>query len=398
MFRCLFRAAFCACLLSICNSRDTCADVGDPLAVRNWGSGTVSVESHWGLRLVINPRDEDQPWDKADRVVSPGDELDHFLARRANSSIVTWLPVSAAKDDDPNSMHVGKMRPFGEVSILFVKVDGVSIIYVPKEWFAAQANEESITIKIQEITNPDLLILDTDDEDQIFDEGTMLLLKSVKPKKVLLNRIDVANQGSLDSIRNQFDSEQVIVHLNHNTVALSHSATEHPTEFVIVANKPWDMPDELGKLFVSMEKANSDSQRVFAKLSANQLNFKPVNGTHTPRWNAEHMMGRQLLFFSQIYHAKDPAIPVMDLNPKQMPPDYVFAHPDWSGQEEAGQMQRVSEFTRRFAYLLDGIDLDNKAPGSRWTLRGLLKQMDRHYGEHTANTVKKFDLPGWPAE
>ncbi len=36
----------------------------------------------------------------------------------------------------------------------------------------------------------------------------------------------------------------------------------------------------------------------------------------------------------KLAHAKDPTIPVMDLNPKQMPPDYVFAHPDWDGREE----------------------------------------------------------------
>ncbi|MFG0254923.1 MAG: DinB family protein, partial [Rhodopirellula sp. JB053] len=108
-------------------------------------------------------------------------------------------------------------------------------------------------------------------------------------------------------------------------------------------------------------------------------------------------MGRQLLFFSQIYHAIDPAVTVMDLNPKQMPEDYEFAHADWDGVEEARQMQRVSDFCRRFAYLLDGIELTEKAPGSRWpSLRALLVQMQKHYGEHTANTQKKFALPGWP--
>ena len=69
-------------------------------------------------------------------------------------------------------------------------------------------------------------------------------------------------------------------------------------------------------------------------------------------------MGRELVFFSQIYNAVDPMIPVMDLNPKQMPKDYEFAHPDWTGAEEARQMQRVAAFTRRFAYLLDKMELD----------------------------------------
>ena len=88
----------------------------------------------------------------------------------------------------------------------------------------------------------------------------------------------------------------------------------------------------------------------------------------------------------------------MDLNPKQMPPDYVARHPDWTGTEEARQMQRVASFTSRFAYLLKDLPLDERAPGSSWTLRGLMRQMERHYDEHTANVKKKFELEDWPQE
>ena len=110
------------------------------------------------------------------------------------------------------------------------------------------------------------------------------------------------------------------------------------------------------------------------------------------------MMGRELGFFSRIFSAVDPAIPHINLNPEQMPPDYVAAHPDWDGKEEARQMQRVMSFTRRFAYLFDGSDLEAKPPGSWWTVRGLLEQMQRHYGEHTAHVKEKFELPDWPGE
>jgi hypothetical protein len=80
-----------------------------------------------------------------------------------------------------------------------------------------------------------------------------------------------------------------------------------------------------------------------------------------------------------------------------MPAQYVFAHKDWTGAEEARQLQRVSDFCRRFAYLLDGMKVTDKAKGTIWpSLQALLVQMERHYQEHTANTVKKFDLPGWP--
>ena len=138
---------------------------------------------------------------------------------------------------------------------------------------------------------------------------------------------------------------------------------------------------------------------MFAKLSVKQMNFKPSNGSHTPRWNTEHMMGRELPFFSQIYNAVDPMISIVDLNPKQMPEDYEFAHEDWTGAEEARQTKRVEDFVRRFAYLLDGMDLNKKAKGSRfWSPRALLKQMERHYKEHSDNVVKKMKLDGWPAD
>jgi hypothetical protein len=110
------------------------------------------------------------------------------------------------------------------------------------------------------------------------------------------------------------------------------------------------------------------------------------------------MMGRELGFFSEIYAELDPELVKIDLNPAQMPPDYVAAHPDWTGAEEARQFERVSEFTRRFSYLLADLELDEQAPGSRWILPGLLEQMERHYGEHTANVKKKFELPDWPTQ
>ncbi|MEO1498123.1 MAG: DinB family protein [Planctomycetota bacterium] len=157
--------------------------------------------------------------------------------------------------------------------------------------------------------------------------------------------------------------------------------------------------EELAELFAAMEASCEASQEVFRPLSAGQMNWRPPDGSHTPRWNAEHMTGRQLLFFSQIYAAIDPETHrVVDINPQQMPADYEAAHSDWTGDQEAAQMQAVSEYVRGFAALLEGEDLDTKAPGSRWTLRGLLKQMDRHFEEHTANVKKKFALDGWPPQ
>lgn len=161
----------------------------------------------------------------------------------------------------------------------------------------------------------------------------------------------------------------------------------------------WRAEGELAELLKKMRASCEKSQKVFRPLSAEQMNWRPPNGTHTPRWNAEHLMGRQLLFFSQIYAAIDPERhEAIDLNPAQMPAHYEAGHSGWTGEEEAERMLRVSDYVQGHAYLLEGLDLDAKAPGSRWKLRALLKQMDRHFTEHTANVVKKMKLPAWPAQ
>tara|TARA_R110002049_G_scaffold4601_5_gene32226 strand:- start:317735 stop:318349 length:615 start_codon:yes stop_codon:yes gene_type:complete len=174
---------------------------------------------------------------------------------------------------------------------------------------------------------------------------------------------------------------------------------ESNADVSLLIDAPPPVPEHLLALFDRMEAANRRSQAVFRKLSVGQMNFKPSNGTHTPRWNAEHMAGRQLLFFSQIYNALDSRIPVTDWNPEQMPVDYEARNPNWSGKDEARAMQRVDDFCRRYAYLLKDIQLDEKPPASSWpTLKALLLKMAQHYDEHTENVKKKFELPDWPTQ
>lgn len=165
------------------------------------------------------------------------------------------------------------------------------------------------------------------------------------------------------------------------------------------SSRDWQADGRLAELFKAMAEASAASREVFEPLSAEQLNWRPPNGTHTARWNAEHMAATQLLFFSQIYAAIDPdRHEVVRINPKQMPDDYEPAHPDWDGEQQTARMKAISDYVQGHAYLLEGLDLDKEAPGSRWKLGALLKQMDRHYGEHTANVKKKFDVEGWPQQ
>ena len=170
--------------------------------------------------------------------------------------------------------------------------------------------------------------------------------------------------------------------------------------------KPFDppadaakLPAETAELFAQMKAATAANAKVYEPLSANQLNFKPSDGTHTARWNAEHISASQLKFFSQIYHEIDPNVPVIDLSPRQMPGDYQAAHPKWDGKREAKRMIAVDDFCQRYAYLLADKDLDAKPPVTFWpSYRGMLTGLAKHSGEHTANVQKKFQADDWPAQ
>jgi hypothetical protein len=388
---------------------------GDPVAIRRWPGGMMSIETHWDFHIVVWPSSDqdvasqlpreadlvlfapdDQPRSesmfRSDTIVV-GDHstdskwINHTLSRKPNDALASWTPRSELNDDDFNAVHVrtvavGSGSHNAETTPVVVEVDGVTLLLIPERTSALESQDD-LRRAVATVGQVDLIYVADDTHSAIAPASLDEACAQLKPGFVVL--------GDTQEVR---DATRV----KHNTFAITESIDEGipVAKRITLSETPWRMNGELTSLFMAMNKACADSQSVFTKLSATQMNFRPNNGTHTPRWNAEHMMGRQLLFFSQIYHALEPAIVVQDLNPKQMPPDYVPAHSDWTGAEEARQIQRVSAFTRRFAYLMEGLDLDQAAPASRWTPRGLLTQMARHYAEHTANTVKKFDLPEWP--
>ncbi|MEL6109339.1 MAG: DinB family protein [Planctomycetota bacterium] len=370
----------------------TAAD-GEPIAIRFWEDRSVSIESHSGLNLEIRPSsslaDAKPPSHRVDQTVDSTVELDHVLSRSWNAQTAVFQ--KREENVPTNAIQVRSEHPRDSqlAHALRINLDGVSMavpVSLGAESEASQWDVEPVDVLLipqtQTLRNPVLLSY----------------IKALKPKQIVVSA--EVSPENLKAIRNTTGFTDEPFRVEHNTAALSKAglSSDSAQRLVTLSNEPHKLSATLETLFEAMEKSNRKSQQVFEKLSAEQLNFRPSNGTHTPRWNSEHMMGRQLVFFSQIFHAMDPAVPVMNLNPKQMPKDYVAAHPDWDGAEEARQMQRVSEFTRRFAYLLEGIDLNKRAPGSGWTLGALLRQMERHYDDHTANTVKKFSLPDWPSE
>lgn len=352
------------------------------MAVRAWPGNVVTLETHWGHTLAL-AAGEGESAPKMAFSLDAAKAYDHVISRLPNEEKPQMIHAGKAKRD-LNAVHIKTIGQAAPNAPQLIQVDGITILLATIDSEFGNGLPEKVDLLV--VSGPALTSAGAHHLASQFG-GT-------KVSRVLLNTQLADDAKSMIEGADTID----LVDVSHNTLALAASdAKVNNMSIIRMATTPWKMSAEMAREFDAMDQSCKESQEVFAKLSVEQMNFKPSNGTHTPRWNTEHMMGRQLQFFSQIYHSVDPAMPVLNLNPKQMPPDYQFAHPDWSGKEEARQMQRVSDYTRRFAYLLDGKKLSDKATGTFWpSIGALLKQMQRHYGEHTANTVKKFDLPGFP--
>ena len=448
-----------ACLLA----PPTIAQDTHPVAVRWWGQGMVSIETWWNLTIVIDPYGEGIGYDvpklaadlvlvthehsdhnnveavRGDPIVVRGlnqagkvREIDAYFDRFENQARPEWWANTEADSAKPtsHSIHVQTIpawhdevqgRDRGATAMFLISVDGVRIAH------CGDLGQSKLTVEqIASLKHVDVLLLPVGGVYTIDGIGAWSTVRDVQPRIVVpIHYKSDELKIPLEPIR-KFEGSVMnnwaLSTLEHNTLVISAATAKDPFwdgHAVVLNHEPWQPKGELAKLLGKMDAACRASQEVFAPLSAHQMNWQPPNGSHTPRWNAEHMMGRQLGFFSEIYAAiaNKPSfvppnfrlneqeireaytvIPHLDLNPAQMPPDYTAAHPDWDGAEEARQMERANAYVRRFAYLLDDLDLDAKAPGSFWTPRKLLEQMDRHFGEHTANVKKKFELEDWPEE
>ncbi len=430
-----------------------------PVAVRFWGQGMISIETWWNLTVVIDPYDERIGYDRlgyeeidyqgpkltADLVLITKEQSDYnkpnavkgkpvivqgldpqgrvqmtwgALDRPANAKSPTWQQGTSdeprPKNLSPHAVVVETLAAkrykstgdAGEaVAIFVVEVGGVRIAHLGEFWPARLTD-----IQLKSLGSIDVLCVPQGEGSTVDAEHAWTMVEQIRPRFLVsldYKRDWQAKAGAVGTAILEKYPGAMIRDGNTLAVSAAEAVEDQDPLHVILMFKPWQPDGELEALMKKMDESCHAAQEVFAPLSANQMNWKPPNGTHTPRWNTEHMMGRQLGFFSQIFAAAnhqlfseiDPKWSMMspiDLNPKQMPADYQPAHPDWNGAEEARQMQRANSYVRRFAYLLDDVELDEQAPGSRWTLRGLLKQMDRHFTEHTANVQKKFELEGWP--
>jgi len=375
------------------------ANDGQPVAVRYWPNNCVSIETMWNFHIVIGvdstnrhllPRTADVEFVDDFWEASEGNIL--VLDRKPNEPKPTLNAFATDQQYSTEAIRIARVAIIGseaskQLYVTSIQVDGVNIVDCKK--YSAQELVSSLQGRKlpNELQKIDVLLLDEANDQPI---ALRSLSDVLRPHVVLLRK----------NFPYEKLSSSVIETIEHNTIAVSKaSEPSDVTRWVKLGDSVWKMEEPLAGLFAKKEAACLSSRLVFKELSNVQMNFRPANGTHTPRWNAEHMMGRELLFFSQIYHAVDPNVPVMDLNPKQLPNEYEAAHLEWTGAEEAMQMDRVEAFTRRYSYLLNGMILDQKAKGSSfWTPKGLLLQMEKHYFEHTANVIKKKSLVDWPVK
>jgi L-ascorbate metabolism protein UlaG (beta-lactamase superfamily) len=429
------------------------ADPGKPVAIRWWGQGMVSIETYWNLHVVIDPYATNSGYSdpklSADLVLVTHNHSDHnnpamiggepvvaagldsagnpqpirhVLDRLPNAEEPTWRGVvETGKPTEPRSGHEivvtsipawhddrqGAER--GANAIFLIEVDGLRIVHCGDLGQTRLTDEQR-----RAMGQVDVLLLPVGGVFTVDGRQAADLVRQVSPKIAVPIHYKTPalsiNLQPVDAFLDAVKDNAEIVRPTGNTLAASapRSTPAQPTspaagnasktKVVVLNYLPWQMPAELAELLAAKEADSRGAQDVFAKLSANQMNFQPANGTHTPRWNAEHMMASELRFFTQIYTNRDPAVPMINLGPAQMPPAYRAAHPDWSGAEEARQMERVSALVRRFAYLLDGIGIEEPIPRSRQTLRRLFASLDGHYTQHTNNVKAKFSLPDWPKE
>ena len=334
-------------------------------------------------------------------------QVKHVLDRLPKQEKPSWSNAKLKIAHSPHAIMVSSIptwhddndgRKRGITAMFLIEVDGVRIVH------CGDLEQTRLTdIQMEALGRVDLLLIPVGGRVTIDGQQAAAIVRQIKPRRVVpihyKTPVLTIDLQTADSFVDALQVEYEVVRPVNNTVAIrSNGRVAERRQLVVLPYQPWELPQELAELFARKEAASRASQEVFAPLSVNQMNHRPSDGTHTPRWNAEHMMGRELGFFSEIYAELDSTIAAIHLNPAQMPPDYKAAHPDWSGAEQSRQMERVAAFTRRFSYLLDGLDLDEQAPGSRWTPRRLLEQMHQHYREHTANVNKKFALPDWPQE
>ncbi|MEE8156389.1 MAG: MBL fold metallo-hydrolase, partial [Phycisphaerales bacterium] len=338
------------------------ADPGKPVAVRWWGQAFVTIETYWDLTVAIDPYATrigyEDPRITADVVLVTHSHADHsninLLGTGASSVIglddngnvvsidmvLDRLPnqdeptVAAYSPSAQYSDHAVRFRTIasfhddqsgnrrGNNAMFLVAADGVRILH------CGDLGQTKLTEdQLRQIGSVDVLLVPVGGVYTVDGEQATGIVDQINPRYVVPIHYKTPQLSIVlhtdEEFRRALPATFERVAANGNTFAATRElgATRDEPQVVTLHARPWIMPTELAELYESKDAVCRTSQAVFATLSVNQMNHRPSNGKHTPRWNAEHMMGRELGFFSRIFSAVDPAIPHINLNPEQMPPD-----------------------------------------------------------------------------
>jgi L-ascorbate metabolism protein UlaG (beta-lactamase superfamily) len=412
-----------------------------PMTVRWWGHSMMSFETYWNHTIAMDPPAPrfgyPDPGIEADVVLLTRLGIDHMhmamiggtakpmpaftrsgnpdrrdfmMFRPPNESVAQVVNTEDfTLTDTPHAVHAfsfdswayrnddGTLAPN---SFYVIETDGVRIVHT-----GDVGHPELRADQMQLLGGPiDVLCISVGGLWSLDGPGAVQLIRQLEPRFVipLHFRTDTTAEEvqllGLDQFVDALPEDWEQRRIAGNTLTVSAAPPVETPVVLLMDYQPWVMPTELAELFAEKDAANARARAVFEPLSVAQMNHRPSDASHTPRWNAEHLMGAELEIFSRLYNSVDPSFPVIDLRPLQMPEDYVAAHPDWDGAEEARQLERVALLVRRHAHLLRDIDLDEPFGDDSMTLRGALELMAHHYGEHAANVRKKFALPDWPRE
>ena len=241
------------CCLLLVDPAIVQAEDGDPLAIRKWPGGMLSLESHWGFHVAVDPTEKalKQLPSTPDQIVLSSDAIDHYLTRKPNFAKAAWVPSAEFTGKDPNAIHIKSLpSQVVKASSLMLEADGARVVFVPDECLATPAG-----VPVDDIKPTDLLVLSASNASRLTDPGVISLVKRMAPRLVLLNDIDASQMESAEKFRKAIDAREPVTETDHNTLAFSQSGSpEHQTQVVVLSDVPWQMPDELATLFAGIKR------------------------------------------------------------------------------------------------------------------------------------------------
>jgi len=255
----------CVCLFAVLPSvLDAQKHGGLPIAVRHWSGDAYTVETMSGLTVGMKAKSLEGKVDI--HVEDLGAEGAVGVSRKANME--KWETEKLSGDAEPaKEMVVIQAGPITTVSTRPVGVHFLSKMPPSEMMKAAKMakDDQGHSVMVAMGGNFDAAKCEK-------------LIETFAPQILIVDK-SITKVGEVE-----------VEKVEHNTVAFSSSwKNDKKTQIISLGTEPYKMSDQLKDLFAKKEAACKDSRDMFAKLSVKQMNFKPANGTHTPRWNTEHI-------------------------------------------------------------------------------------------------------------